>query len=50
MSALFPLGQIVGHPWCASCARESAAGAYILLGSSFNRGLGRTGANGCGRE
>ena len=50
MSALFPLGQIVGHAWCASCIGESKAAAYLFLGPSCNRRLGRTGANRCRGE
>jgi hypothetical protein len=33
-----------------SCTRESKAAAYLFLGPSCHRGLGRTGASRCCRE
>jgi hypothetical protein len=49
MFPLFPLGQIVATRG-VSCIGESEAAAYMFLGPSCNRGLGRTGAKRCRRE
>src|SRR5580692_3561995 len=39
-----------GHAWGTSRFGEGEAAAYVFLGSSCNRGLGRTGSNRCRRE
>src|SRR5258708_35235540 len=39
-----------GHARGTSCTRENETAAYMFLGPPCHRGLGRTGADRCGRE